>query len=236
MIYKTYINPKGFLSAEKIGLRITTLGETFGKISSGLFIGGLNIFTVLFGLYAVKNVNVPIFLCFRRCAILCTIIVEFIVRRALPGMTKGFCSLLIVVGAMIAGWDGFNNDSFGYFLVICNNFSQSIYTVFTSKFNADKRITAFEINFFFALLGLPICMIVTSYQGDADYLYNLFFNEKMFNLEEIIAITISGMGGILITIASLLTVTTCGPSALNISGTLKDVLLTYLGFILFDDV
>jgi hypothetical protein len=44
------------------------------------------------------------------------------------------------------------------------------------------------------------------------------------------------MGGILITIATLLTVTTCGPSALNISGTLKDVLLTYLGFILFNDV
>jgi len=79
-------------------------------------------------------------------------------------------------------------------------------------------------------------MIITNYQGDSDYLYNLFFNEKMFNLEEIIAITISGMGGILITIASLLTVTTCGPSALNVSGTLKDVALTYLGFILFDDV
>ena len=44
------------------------------------------------------------------------------------------------------------------------------------------------------------------------------------------------MGGIMITIASLLTVTTCGPSGLNISGTLKDVVLTYLGFILFDDV
>lgn len=44
------------------------------------------------------------------------------------------------------------------------------------------------------------------------------------------------MGGILITIASLLTVTTCGPSGLNIAGTLKDVLLTYLGFILFNDV
>jgi len=40
----------------------------------------------------------------------------------------------------------------------------------------------------------------------------------------------------MITIASLLTVTTCGPSGLNISGTLKDIVLTYLGFILFDDI
>jgi len=80
MTYKTFISPKAFKGAEAIGLRITTLGETFSKISSGLFIGGLNIFTVLFGLYAVKNVNVPIFLCFRRCGILCTIIVEFIIK------------------------------------------------------------------------------------------------------------------------------------------------------------
>lgn len=123
MTYKTYVDPKGFMGAEKIGLRITTLGETFSKISSGLFIGGLNIFTVLFGLYAVKNVNVPIFLCFRRCSILCTIIVEIIVRNAFPGSTKTICSALIAGGAILAGWDGFNNDSFGYFLVICNNFS-----------------------------------------------------------------------------------------------------------------
>ena len=123
MIYKTYVDPKGFMGAEKIGLRITTLGETFSKISSGLFIGGLNIFTVLFGLYAVKNVNVPIFLCFRRCSILCTILVEIVVRNAYPNLSKTFCSALIAGGAILAGWDGFNSDSFGYFLVICNNFS-----------------------------------------------------------------------------------------------------------------
>ena len=86
MSYKTYVNPNAFAGAERIGLRITTLGETFAKMGSGLFIGGLNIFTVLFGLYSVKNVNVPIFLCFRRCAILCTIIVEYLVARAVPGM------------------------------------------------------------------------------------------------------------------------------------------------------
>jgi len=40
----------------------------------------------------------------------------------------------------------------------------------------------------------------------------------------------------MITIFTLLTVTACGPFALNISGTTKDAVLTYLGFILFDDI
>jgi hypothetical protein len=163
MYYKTHINKSAFTAAEKIGLRITTLDETFGKISTGLFIGGLNIFTVLFGLYSVKNVNVPIFLCFRRCAILCTIIIEFIVKRTVPGFQKVACAGMMVSGAIVAGWEGFNAEAFGYFLVICNNFSQSIYSVIMAKYNADKRITAFEVNFFFALLGLPMCVIVTTY-------------------------------------------------------------------------
>jgi len=38
-------------------------------------------------------------------------------------MPKGLCSIIMVSGAVVAGMDGFDNDSFGYFLVICNNFS-----------------------------------------------------------------------------------------------------------------
>jgi len=49
-------------------------------------------------------------------------------------------------------------------------------------------------------------------------------------------VLLSGSMGIVITIVSLLTVTVCGPLALNITGTIKDVALTYAGFIFFDDV
>ena len=75
MSYKTYVNTKAFEWAEKFGLRITTLSETYSKMGTGFFLGSLNMFTVLFGLYSVKNVNVPLFLCFRRCAIFATLTV-----------------------------------------------------------------------------------------------------------------------------------------------------------------
>ena len=41
--------------------------------------------------------------------------------------------------------------------------------------------------------------------------------------------------GICITVSGLLTVKVCGPIAMNVSGTLKDVGLTYAGFIFFND-
>lgn len=41
--------------------------------------------------------------------------------------------------------------------------------------------------------------------------------------------------GVLITLAVLCVVNIGGPIAVNVSGIIKDVFLTYLGFIMFDD-
>ena len=46
----------------------------------------------------------------------------------------------------------------------------------------------------------------------------------------------SGFMGILITLGVLLVLTTTSPVAVNITGIIKDVLLTYLGFICFKNV
>jgi putative Mn2+ efflux pump MntP len=79
MVYKTHFNPKAFAFAEKYGIRITTYPETFGKLKVGLLIGSMSMLSVLFGLYSVKFVNIPLFLTFRRCCILATIIVQYVV-------------------------------------------------------------------------------------------------------------------------------------------------------------
>jgi len=47
---------------------------------------------------------------------------------------------------------------------------------------------------------------------------------------------ISGSFGIAIVMTQLLTITICGPLAVNISGSMKDVFLTYIGFIFFENV
>lgn len=46
---------------------------------------------------------------------------------------------------------------------------------------------------------------------------------------------VSGSFGFVITMVILLTITLCGPIALNITGVLKDVVLTALGFFFFPD-
>jgi len=61
-----------------------------------------------------------------------------------------------------------------------------------------------------------------------------FFSPKS-DLGLCLMLLLSGSFGIVILLASLITVTVCGPMAIVISGVFKDVSLTYVGFIFFTD-
>ena len=60
-------------------MKIETWGKTLAKAPLGLFIGSINAVSVLFGLYSVKSVNIPIFLTFRRACLLFTVLIGFFV-------------------------------------------------------------------------------------------------------------------------------------------------------------
>ena len=49
-----------FKTLEKYGLKISTFDETFGNLNKGALMGSMNLVTVLFGLFAVKAVSIPL--------------------------------------------------------------------------------------------------------------------------------------------------------------------------------
>ena len=59
MTYKSY-NPDSLLFFDRFGMRISPLGEVFNKAKLGWFLGGLNLITVIFGVYSVKYINIPL--------------------------------------------------------------------------------------------------------------------------------------------------------------------------------
>jgi len=100
--------------------------------------GAFNLVTVLFGLYSVKLVSIPLFLTFRRCAIVSTLATNIVLRGDYPDMKLTVTTTAITLGALIAGYETLDTDMFGYFLIWMNNISQSLYNVFVQKLNADK--------------------------------------------------------------------------------------------------
>jgi len=73
---------------------------------------------------------------------------------------------LITIGAIIAGYESLSADLTGYLLIWANNFSQAFYNVVVEKYNSDKKISPFEINFFFAVAGFPTCLAITLYNHE----------------------------------------------------------------------
>jgi hypothetical protein len=59
MTYKGY-NAKAFKFLESIGMRISTFNEVKEKTNIGLKMGLSNLVTVLFGLFSVKLVSIPL--------------------------------------------------------------------------------------------------------------------------------------------------------------------------------
>jgi magnesium-transporting ATPase (P-type) len=143
----------------------------------------------------------------------------------------------IVVGAIVAGYETFDNNAIGYALIMGNNLATAFVNVIASVFNEKKLVNAFDLNFYFAIIGLPLSLAIITYNGELEQLKEIFFGnaagEK--DVTMITYICISGSFGILITMTALLCVTLNGPISMNITGIFKDLFLTIVGFVMFAD-
>eukprot|EP00347_Sterkiella_histriomuscorum_P021288 403334531 len=236
MLYKQY-NPKAFKIFEKFGIRIPPLQETISKYNIGVRMGFANIVTVKFGLLGSKMVSIPMFLTLRRCSILTVIIMNYAILGSIPDRQLMLTLVLSLSGSVIAGYETLNTDWFGYFIVWMNNLAQSVYNVYVSKVNNEKKVLPFEINFYFACCGLPLALAYTIYTGEIYEFIKVFSQQQDFISQQwfVIHLAISGFFGILITISSLMLITINGPISPYFVGAIKDIFLTVFSFLYFND-
>lgn len=122
------------------GIKLSSLGEVAGKAKAGLMISTVKIIDVLFGLYSLKAVNIPLFLTFRRCAMVTTILVDYFYAGKKPTQTLLISAFFVVLGALIAGYETFDSNAIGYVLIMGNNFSSAFANVVTSVYNEKKAV------------------------------------------------------------------------------------------------
>merc|ERR1719453_96158 len=87
-------------------------------------------------------------------------------------------TFFVVVGGVIAGYETLDDDLFGYFLIMCNNFATALVNIVASVYNEKKVVNAFDLNFYFALIGLPLAAIITSQTGELTELGGIMFDNK----------------------------------------------------------
>ena len=174
MSIKSFVNYRAFDWLEKYGIRLSSLGEVFGKAKAGLTISSMKIIEVLFGLYSLKAVNIPLFLTIRRCSMITTIIIDYLYQGKAPTQTLLFAASFVVLGALVAGYETFDDDMWGYVLITCNNFASALVNVVASVYNEKKVVQAFDLNFYFAIIGLPLGLAITYNTGEFAELVKIF--------------------------------------------------------------
>jgi len=145
-------------------------------------------------------------------------------------------AVLIFAGSVVAGADSFATDATGFAFVWFYNISQSAFDVVTEKLNSDKKITPFEINLSFCLLSILVTAVWTVFVSGEITLIGktLYTDQGDMNLNFVTYMFYNCLTGIMYTVSRLLAVSIGGAICCNITGVLKDVLLTYIGFIAFN--
>lgn len=98
-------------------------------------------------------------------------------------------------------------------------------------------MTAFEINFFYAWLGLPVFLAYSLYSGEFYHITDVFsIGDPSHRFNFLLLLFLSGSMGFAITMSTLLVVTLCTPFTINITGNIKNAISAFLGFIMFNDI
>lgn len=209
------------------------------KAKVGFYLCAMRIVDVVLVLYLLKTVNIPLYTVIKRCGLLSTIILEYLINRKVPTRELMIATFFVGTGGLIATDDALDGSVWEYVLVFVSCFTTSLISIVTEMYNDRKIVNIFDINFYFALLGLPVCFAVTYTAGEFADLQSIVtagkFHGKAIDSSMTYYIIVSGFCGILINMFTLLCVTVNGPISSNITGIFKDVGLTVLGFAFFKD-
>lgn len=100
------INVTSFSTLKNYGVIVPELNKLTDKIALGLQVGLANVITVIFGMFATKLTPLPLFLAFRRSAILASITVVYLFNGERPTQSDTVATALLTTGAVVASLDG----------------------------------------------------------------------------------------------------------------------------------
>lgn len=184
------------------------------------------------GFVGLQMVNIPTFLCLRRTTTIFVLVMDYFIRGVVAPRPMRASLSVIAVGAVVAGWADMSGDVLGYGYVILNNLMTALYLSFTSKFSKDTGIKSFGLLYYNSMLALPmtltLALVTNEFGGVIEYLQST-------STGFILALSTSSCLGVVLTYAMFLCTTVNSPVATSVTGNIKDLFSTTLGFVMFHE-
>ena len=183
------------------------------------------------GIFALSRVNIPVFLAFRRLTTLFIFTSDVFVLRKKVAHIESIGVLCITIGAVLAGLNDLNADLIGYGFIILNNLTTTVhFNIIKIHSEKNPEVDAATSSFYMSSLSIPMLCILAQFEDNAAF--NLFQRSSNFYFVYFLSLC----SGIILTFSQNLCTTVNSPIATSITGNVKDVLLTFVALIIFDDI
>ncbi|KAK9847135.1 hypothetical protein WJX84_008518 [Apatococcus fuscideae] len=203
-----------------------------GLAKGAIPLATVNVLNVVCGLIGTGGLNVPMFIALRRLTLLCTILLErFILNKVHENATLG-AVVIMISGALVAAATDLTFNAYGYAAVLFNDFLTASYLIMVKNTPAASALTTTGLLFYNATLSLPLLMgaVWSSGEWDGLWAYPLLPNP------EFLAILMSSCAlGLTINHSTFLCTRVNDPLSTSVAGSLKNVLMTFIGIWAFGD-
>lgn len=207
---------------------------TWEEVKECAKISFLTASNILLGAVGMKYVNLPMYITLRKlCAAKILLIDTFIYKKpASPSAVYGV--VLITVGALIAGFNDFTSDIFGYVIVFLSNLMNAMLLI-QIKLSKDKHTSLDslkQVNICSIISVSPIFVLLYTFQ-ELDEISLSPYSETW---ELYFIIFFAGVLGVICNLTLFKAANEVSPIATSVVGNAKDFISIIVGYLAFGDV
>lgn len=180
--------------------------------------------------YGLQLIDVPLFLCVRRLTSLCVLVTEFLVLRKVSSRPVMASILLVMAGTILAGYESLSSYFIGYIYVMMNNILTALLYTWQKKLCDSEKLESFGLLYYNAMAALPASLLIAWALGEFEALQAFPFR---YDMGWIGWMAVSSALGIVMTYSTVLCNSYNSPLATAVTGNVKDMISTAIGWALF---
>jgi hypothetical protein len=187
---------------------------------------------LLFGLGGTQSLSLPMFTVMRRFSVLMTMYGELYILKKHKSTLVQSSIYLMIVGAVIAAYDDLTFDVNGYVFITLNNIFTAVNGIYTKRRLDGAKYGEYDLLYYNSLLTLVPMLIVTFFFSNTDNIINY---NGWTNPGFLFFFILSSLMGFVLNYSWMLCTRFNSPLTTTVTGTLKNILVTYTGMVVGGD-
>jgi hypothetical protein len=187
---------------------------------------------LLFGLGGTQSLSLPMFTVMRRFSVLMTMYGELYILKKHKSVIVQSSIYLMIVGAVIAAYDDLTFDINGYVFITLNNLFTTVNGIYTKQRLDGAKYGEYDLLYYNSLLSLVPMLIVTFFFSNTD---TIFYYNQWTNPGFLFFFILSSLMGFVLNYSWMLCTRFNSPLTTTVTGTLKNILVTYMGMVVGGD-